>query len=163
MRNRNFLPASWESSAAAPAAANPRSEAGSGYSGHHSGRSWRALADRCRVGRSQTCPAEISAGVRPAIQDGPTVTVLDLVDDFRGSNADLERAEVFLVGLVGNFDLVRFLPVANDQLRRSRTAITLNTAISGESTVRVVCVPLTGAAPELLLFFNACKAQLLDC
>ena len=101
--------------------------------------------------------------MRPAIQDGPTVTVLDLVDDLRDSNADLERAEGFLVGFVGNFDLVRFLPVANDQLRRSRTAITLNTAISGESTVSVVCVSLTGAAPELLLFFSACKTQLLDC
>ncbi len=30
-------------------------------------------------------------------------------------------------------------------------------------TVRVVCASLAGAAPELLLFFSACKAQLLDC
>ena len=37
------------------------------------------------------------------------------------------------------------------------------TAIGGESTVRVVCAFLAGAAPELLLFFSACKAQLLDC
>jgi hypothetical protein len=32
--------------------------------------------------------AEISAGLRPAIQDGHTVTVLDLVDELRGANAD---------------------------------------------------------------------------
>ena len=58
--------------------------------------------------------AEISAGLRPAIQDGPTVTVLDLVDELRGANADSERAEIFLVAFIGNFDLVRLLPVAND-------------------------------------------------
>jgi len=58
--------------------------------------------------------AEIGAGARPAIQKSPTVTVLDLMDDLRGANADLKRAEAFLVGLIGNYDLVRFLPVAND-------------------------------------------------
>ena len=58
--------------------------------------------------------AEISAGLRPAIQDSPTVTVPDLVDELRGANADLERAEAFLVAFMGNYDLVRFLPVAND-------------------------------------------------
>ena len=58
--------------------------------------------------------AEISAGLRPAIQDAPTVTVLDLVDELGGANADLERAEAFLVAFIGNFDLVRFLAVAND-------------------------------------------------
>ena len=42
-------------------------------------------------------------------------------------------------------------------------AITLKTAIGSESTVRVVCASLAGAAPELLLLFSACKAQLLDC
>jgi hypothetical protein len=40
---------------------------------------------------------------------------------------------------------------------------TLKPAIGGESTVRVVCASLAGAAPELLLFFSTCKAQLLDC
>jgi hypothetical protein len=40
---------------------------------------------------------------------------------------------------------------------------TLKTAIGSESTVRVVCASLAGAAPELLLFFSPCKAQLLDC
>ncbi len=50
--------------------------------------------------------AEIRAGLRPAIEDSPTVTVLDLVDDFRGANADVERAKAFLVALIGNFDLV---------------------------------------------------------
>jgi len=58
--------------------------------------------------------AEIRAGLRPAIQDGPTVTVPDLVDEFRGANADVERAETFFVAFIGNYDLVRFLPVAND-------------------------------------------------
>jgi len=58
--------------------------------------------------------AEISAGLRAAIQDGPTVTVLDLVDEFRGANADLERTKTFLVAFIRNFDLIRFLPVAND-------------------------------------------------
>src|SRR4029077_10975192 len=57
---------------------------------------------------------EIGAGLLPAIQDGPLVTVLDLVDELRGANADLERAEAFLVAVIGNFDLVGFLPVAND-------------------------------------------------
>ena len=42
-------------------------------------------------------------------------------------------------------------------------AILLKTATGSESSVRVVCVSLAGAAPELPLFFNACKAQLLDC
>ena len=42
-------------------------------------------------------------------------------------------------------------------------AMTLKTAIGSESTVRLVCASLAGAAPELLLFFSACKAQLLDC
>ena len=58
--------------------------------------------------------AEISAGLRPAIQDAPTVTVLDLVDELRGANADLERAEAFFVAFIGDFDLVPFLAVAND-------------------------------------------------
>jgi len=58
--------------------------------------------------------AEVSPGLRPAIQDGPTVTVLDLVDDLRGANADLERAEAFLVAPIGNYDLVPFLAVEND-------------------------------------------------
>ena len=58
--------------------------------------------------------AEISAGLRPAIQNGPTVTVLDLADEFRGANPDLEHAEAFLVAFIGNFDLVRLVPVAND-------------------------------------------------
>jgi hypothetical protein len=43
-----------------------------------------------------------------------------------------------------------------------KEAITLKTATSRESTVRVVCVSLAGAAPELLLFFDTCEAQLLD-
>ena len=59
--------------------------------------------------------AEISAGLRPAIQDGPTVTVPDLLHQLRGANADVERAETLLVTLIGNYDLVRFLPVANNR------------------------------------------------
>src|SRR4029077_17604034 len=59
--------------------------------------------------------AKIGAGLRPAIQDGPTVAVPDLMDKLRGANADMEGAETFLVAFVGNFDLVRFLPVANDR------------------------------------------------
>ena len=58
--------------------------------------------------------AEISAGLRPAIQDGPTFTVLDLVDEFGGANADVDRAETFLVAFMGNNDLVRLVPVVND-------------------------------------------------
>ena len=61
---------------------------------------------------AELAQAEIGAG-RPAIQDGPPVTVPDLVDDLRWANADLERAEGFLVAFIGNLDLVRFLPVAN--------------------------------------------------
>ena len=57
---------------------------------------------------------EIGAGLPPAIQDGHTVTVLDLVDELRGANADLEGAEAFLFPFIGDFDLVCFLTVAND-------------------------------------------------
>lgn len=32
--------------------------------------------------------AEINAGLRPAIRNGPTVTVLDLVNELRGTIAD---------------------------------------------------------------------------
>ena len=42
------------------------------------------------------------------------------------------------------------------------SGITLKTAIGSESTVGVVCASLAGAAPELLLFFGAGMAQLLD-
>lgn len=45
----------------------------------------------------------------------------------------------------------------------TKTAVTLKTATGGKKTVRVVCVSLAGAAPELLLFSNASKVQLLDC
>lgn len=64
--------------------------------------------------KAELAQAEIGAGLCPAIQDGRMVTVHDLVDELRGANADLERAEAFLVAFVGNFDLVRFLPVVND-------------------------------------------------
>jgi hypothetical protein len=55
----------------------------------------------------------------------------------------------------------QIIEVRNGSFRKQ--AITLKTAIGGESTVRVVCASLAGAAPELLLFFSTCKAQLLDC
>src|SRR5580692_257989 len=58
--------------------------------------------------------AEIGATLRPAIEDSPTFIVLDLVDELRGANADLDRAEAFFVAFIGNYDFVRFLPVAND-------------------------------------------------
>ena len=67
-----------------------------------------------RYVEAKLAQAEISAGLRPAIQDGPTVTMLDQVDDLRGANADLDRAEGFPVAFIGNSDLVRSLPVAND-------------------------------------------------
>jgi len=57
---------------------------------------------------------EINARLRPAIQHPPTITVLDLVDQFRGAHSDLQRAETFLVALIGNYDLVGLLSVAND-------------------------------------------------
>ena len=57
--------------------------------------------------------AAISARLRPAIEDPPTVTVPDLVDDLRGANADVEGAETSLLAFIGNYDLVGFLPVAN--------------------------------------------------
>lgn len=59
--------------------------------------------------------AEIRAGLRPTIQDRPTVTVTGLVDDLSGANTDVERTETFLVGFVGNYDLVRFFSVANNR------------------------------------------------
>jgi|SRR5579864_40294 len=57
--------------------------------------------------------AEIDAGLGPAIEDSPTVTVFDLVDEFRGADADLQRAVTFLVVFIVNDDLVSFLAVAN--------------------------------------------------
>src|SRR5579862_2193316 len=57
--------------------------------------------------------AEIGTGLRPAIQNGPMVAVLNLVDDFLGAYADLECAEAFLVAFIGDYDLVGFLSVAN--------------------------------------------------
>ena len=64
--------------------------------------------------------------------------------------------------------LVQLVETVKDCIARydqkiEELAITLKTAIGSESTVRVVCASLAGAAPELLLFFSACKAQLLDC
>jgi len=58
--------------------------------------------------------AEINAGLGPAIEHSPTVTVLDLVDEFGGADADSERAEAFLIAFIGNYDLVPLLAVAND-------------------------------------------------
>ena len=63
---------------------------------------------------SELAEAEISAVLSPAIKDGPTLTMLDLVDEFRGAYVNLQRAEAFLVAFVGNLDLVRFLSVADD-------------------------------------------------
>lgn len=59
--------------------------------------------------------AEIGAGLCPVIQDSPIVPVLDLVDDLRRAHADLKHPKAFLVAFIGNFDLIRFLPVANDR------------------------------------------------
>jgi hypothetical protein len=58
--------------------------------------------------------AKISAGLRPAIQDGPTVPVPDLMDNLCGADADVEGTGTFLVGFIGNFDRVGLLSVAND-------------------------------------------------
>ena len=67
-----------------------------------------------RYVEAKLAEAEISPGLRPAIQDGPTITVLDLVDELRGANANVERAETFLVAFIRNFNLFRSLSVAND-------------------------------------------------
>ena len=58
--------------------------------------------------------AQISAGLRPAIQDRPTLTLPNLMDDLRRADADVEHAKTLLVAFVGNYDLVRFPPIAND-------------------------------------------------
>src|SRR5579872_4932880 len=62
---------------------------------------------------AELAEAEIGAGLRPAIKDGPTVAVLDLVYEFGGADADLQRAETFLVAFIGNDEFRRFLAVAN--------------------------------------------------
>jgi hypothetical protein len=41
-----------------------------------------------RYVEAKLAQAEIRAGLRPAIQDSPTVTVFDLVDELRRANAD---------------------------------------------------------------------------
>ena len=56
-----------------------------------------------RYVEAKLAQADISSGLRPAIQDGPTVTVFDLVDELRGASADLERAEAFFVAFVASF------------------------------------------------------------
>src|SRR6476646_5527526 len=58
--------------------------------------------------------AEVRAGLGPVIQSGPTVALLDLVDDLRGADAYLQRAQTFLVRLMRNDDLIRFLSMPND-------------------------------------------------
>ena len=58
--------------------------------------------------------AEIRAGLRPSIKDRPTVTVLNLVNELRRANPDLQRAEAFFVAFIGNYNLVRFLTVTNN-------------------------------------------------
>src|ERR1700690_1080782 len=65
--------------------------------------------------KAKLAQAEIHAGLRPAVEDGPSVTLLDLVDEFGGADADLERAEGLLVAFMGNDDLVGFLAVVNDR------------------------------------------------
>lgn len=62
---------------------------------------------------SELAHAGVRAGL-PAIQDLPRFTLLNLMDDLRGANPDVDASEAFLLALMGNYDLVRFLPVAND-------------------------------------------------
>jgi len=57
---------------------------------------------------------EIDTGLRPAIKKLPSLTLLDLVDDFGWTHADLKRAETLLVELMGNDDLIRLLAIAHD-------------------------------------------------
>ena len=51
---------------------------------------------------AELAEAEIRAGPRPAIENGPAVTVLDLMDNFRGADADLDDAELSLVAFIGH-------------------------------------------------------------
>ena len=67
-----------------------------------------------RYVEAKLAEAEISGGVSPAIQDGPNVTLPDLVDNLCGANADAEQAEMSLIAFIRSFNLVRFLSVAND-------------------------------------------------
>ena len=62
---------------------------------------------------SELAQAGVRAG-RPAIQDLPRFTLLDLMDDLRGANPYVYASEAFLLAPIGDYDLVRFLPVAND-------------------------------------------------
>jgi hypothetical protein len=63
---------------------------------------------------SELAHAGVRAG-RPAIQNFPRFTLLNLMDDLGGANTDVDASEAFLLALMGNYDLVRFLPVANDR------------------------------------------------
>src|SRR5215469_9103043 len=58
--------------------------------------------------------AEIRARLRPAIEDSPTIALLELMNNLRGAYADAERAKSLLLTFVGNDDLVRLLPIVND-------------------------------------------------
>src|SRR5215831_380664 len=67
-----------------------------------------------RYVESKLARAEVRAGLRPAIQDLPCLALLDLMHDLRRANPDVKRAVGLLVELMGNYDLVCLLPVAND-------------------------------------------------
>src|SRR5882724_40593 len=49
---------------------------------------------------------KVGAGLGPAVEDDPSVALLDLVRDFVGLHADLNGAETFLVTLLWNPGLV---------------------------------------------------------
>ena len=52
-----------------------------------------------RYVEAKLAQADISAGLRPAIQDGPTVTVFDLVDELRGALTRIWRCGSFFCRL----------------------------------------------------------------
>src|SRR5215467_258466 len=68
-----------------------------------------------RYVESKLAQAEVRAGLGPAIQDLPGLTLLDLMHELGRAHPDVKRAEGLLVELMGNDDLVCLLPVANDR------------------------------------------------
>ena len=57
---------------------------------------------------------QVASGRSPAIQNDPTVSLPDLVDDLIRRHADLESTKTLLLVLVWNFDLVPLLTISDD-------------------------------------------------